>query len=177
MISLFPGYGGLNLHNFSKGDLGWTNWKREPMSRRCSVAFSGFQVSHSNLNAYTRANPSHIQSPNPDAIVDATKYLLTGDRYSCLLKGSTIAWQIQRWMLSANHWTEHMVPNGGARERTQGAEGVFSPIGGTNCGPEYQRLSLEISGQAWWEDSGEGSKSRQGGEVASLLLLCPVSST
>jgi hypothetical protein len=27
--------------------------------------------------------------------------------------------------------TEHMVPNGGARERTEGAEGVCSPIGGT----------------------------------------------
>jgi hypothetical protein len=26
---------------------------------------------------------------------------------------------------------EHRVPNGGARERTQGAEGVCSPIGGT----------------------------------------------
>ena len=30
-----------------------------------------------------------------------------------------------------NHWTEHRVPNGGARERTQGAEGVCSPIRGT----------------------------------------------
>ena len=28
-------------------------------------------------------------------------------------------------------WTEHRVPNEGARERTQGAEGVCSPIGGT----------------------------------------------
>jgi hypothetical protein len=34
-------------------------------------------------------------------------------------------------MLSANHWTEHKVHNGGARERTQGTEGVCSPIGGT----------------------------------------------
>ena len=29
------------------------------------------------------------------------------------------------------HWTEHKVPNEGARESTQGAEGVCSPIGGT----------------------------------------------
>jgi hypothetical protein len=34
-------------------------------------------------------------------------------------------------MLSANHWTEHSVPNGEAREKTLGAEGVCSPIGGT----------------------------------------------
>jgi hypothetical protein len=27
-------------------------------------------------------------------------------------------------------WTEHRVPNGGARERTQGTEGVCSPIAG-----------------------------------------------
>ena len=32
--------------------------------------------------------------------------------YSCLLRGSARAWQIQRWMLAANHWTENRVPNG-----------------------------------------------------------------
>jgi hypothetical protein len=31
-------------------------------------------------------------------------------------------------MLTANHWTEHGVPIGGVRERTEGAEGVCSPI-------------------------------------------------
>jgi hypothetical protein len=34
-------------------------------------------------------------------------------------------------MLSDNHWTENRVCIGGARERTQEAEGFFSPIGGT----------------------------------------------
>jgi hypothetical protein len=29
-------------------------------------------------------------------------------------------------MLTVNHWTDHRVPNGGARE---GAEGVYNPIG------------------------------------------------
>jgi hypothetical protein len=29
------------------------------------------------------------------------------------------------------YWMEHMAPNGGARENTQGAEGVCNPIGGT----------------------------------------------
>jgi hypothetical protein len=34
-------------------------------------------------------------------------------------------------MLTATHWTENRVLNEGAREKTQGAEGVCSPIGGT----------------------------------------------
>jgi hypothetical protein len=34
-------------------------------------------------------------------------------------------------MLSANNWTEDKVPSGGARERTEGAEGACSLIGGT----------------------------------------------
>jgi hypothetical protein len=37
----------------------------------------------------------------------------------------------KKWMLTAIHWTEHRVPNEGARESTQGAERVYSPIGGT----------------------------------------------
>ena len=32
-------------------------------------------------------------------------------------------------MLSANHGTVHRFPNGGVRERTEGAEGVSNPIG------------------------------------------------
>jgi hypothetical protein len=76
-------------------------------------------------------DPSHKQPPKPDTIADANKSLLTGAWYSCLLRGSASAWQIQKWMLTAIHWTEHKVPNGGARERTQGVEGVCSPIGGT----------------------------------------------
>jgi hypothetical protein len=34
-------------------------------------------------------------------------------------------------MLTANHWTEHGVPNGEVREKTEGAEGVCNPIGKT----------------------------------------------
>ena len=51
--------------------------------------------------------------------MDANKCLLTGAWYSCHPRGSNSAWQIQRWMPSANHWTEHKVPNGGARERAK----------------------------------------------------------
>ena len=61
--------------------------------------------------------------------LDANKCLLTGAWYSCLLWSSTSAWQIKRWILSANHWTEHRVTNRGTRVRTHGAKGVCSPIG------------------------------------------------
>jgi hypothetical protein len=43
-----------------------------------------------------------------------------------------------RWVVTAKiprataiHWTEHRVPKKGARENTQGAEGVCRPIGRT----------------------------------------------
>ena len=35
-------------------------------------------------------------------------------------------------MLTAKHWTEHGVPDGGAGEGTEGAEVVCSPIRGGN---------------------------------------------
>jgi len=34
-------------------------------------------------------------------------------------------------MSAANYWTEHGDPNGGVRERTEGAEEVCKPIGRT----------------------------------------------
>jgi hypothetical protein len=37
----------------------------------------------------------------------------------------------KRWILSANHLTEHCIPNGGVREGTEGAEEVCNPIGRT----------------------------------------------
>jgi hypothetical protein len=63
--------------------------------------------------------------------VDAKTYLLTGAWYGCLLRGSARAWQMQRWTLTANHCTEHWVPNGGVRKRTEGDEWVCNPIGRT----------------------------------------------
>jgi hypothetical protein len=36
---------------------------------------------------------------------------------------------IKKQMLTANHWTEHRVPDGEVEEGTEGAEGVCSPIG------------------------------------------------
>jgi hypothetical protein len=73
-------------------------------------------------------DPSPTLSLNLETIVDAIKNLLTGDWYSCLLRGSASAWQIQKWILTVIHWTEHRAPNEGSRERTLGAEGVCSPI-------------------------------------------------
>jgi hypothetical protein len=46
-------------------------------------------------------------------------------------------------MLAANHWTEHGVPNGGVRERTEVAEGVCSPIGGTTISTNQTLLSSQ----------------------------------
>jgi hypothetical protein len=69
--------------------------------------------------------------PKPDIITDDKECVLTGAWDSWLLRGSVSAWQIQRLMLTVIHWTEHRVPNEGARERTQRAEEVSSSIGGT----------------------------------------------
>jgi hypothetical protein len=93
-------------------------------------------------------NPSHKQPPKPDTIVDASKSLLTGVWSSCLLRGSASAWQIQQWMLTAIHWTEYRVLNEGARESTQGAGGVWSPIGGTTAWTnQYLQNSLRLNHQ------------------------------
>ena len=52
--------------------------------------------------------------------------------YSCLLWGFASSWQIQKWMLTDIYRIEHILaPNIGTRESTQGAEGVWNPIGET----------------------------------------------
>jgi hypothetical protein len=68
--------------------------------------------------------------PNADSIAYASKILLRGPWYSCLLWGYASAWQIQKWMLTVIYRMEHRAPSGGARENTQGAEGVCNLIGG-----------------------------------------------
>ena len=97
-------------------------------------------------------DPSHMQPPNPNTTADANKYLLRGVWYSCLLRGSATAWQIQRWMLAANHWTEHGDPNRGVRRRAEGAEGVCNPIGRTTISiketpPNPPQSSKELTHQ------------------------------
>jgi hypothetical protein len=75
-------------------------------------------------------DPSHNQPPNADTIAHASKILLKGPWYRCLVWGYARSWQIQKWMLTVIYWMDHRAPNGGARESTQGAEGVCNPIGG-----------------------------------------------
>jgi hypothetical protein len=71
--------------------------------------------------------------------MDANKCLLTGAWYSCFLRGSASAWQIQRWMLTASHWTEYKVPNRGA---------ACSPIGGTTIWTnQYHQSSQGVNHQ------------------------------
>jgi hypothetical protein len=60
--------------------------------------------------------------------VDAKKCMLKGDWKGWFLRDSARAWQIQRQMLIANHWTEHRIHYGGIRERTEGAGEVSNPI-------------------------------------------------
>ena len=60
-----------------------------------------------------------------------------------LLRGSASAWQIQKWMLTVICLMEYRAPSKGARESTQGAEGVCSPIGGTTIWTnQYPQSSL-----------------------------------
>jgi hypothetical protein len=94
-------------------------------------------------------DPSHKQPPNPDTMADANKSLLTGAWHSCLLRAFASAWQIQKWMLTIVYWMEHKVPNEEARESTQGAEGVWSPIGRTSIWTsQYSQSSLELNHQS-----------------------------
>ena len=83
------------------------------------------------------------QPPNPDTISYASKILLKRPWYSCLMWSYASAWQIQKWMLTVIIWMEHRAPNGGARESTQGAEGVCIPISGTTIWTnQYPQSSL-----------------------------------
>jgi hypothetical protein len=49
-------------------------------------------------------DPSPNWPLNTDNIEYASKILLTGPQYSCLLWGYASAWQIQKWMLTVIYW-------------------------------------------------------------------------
>jgi hypothetical protein len=89
-------------------------------------------------------------------------------------------------MLTATHWAEHRVPNEGARESIQGAEGVCSPIGGTTTGTnQYLQSFMGLNHQPKKTHDGTHgfscicsrewpSQSSMGGEVLSpVKVLCP----
>ena len=48
-------------------------------------------------------------------------------------------------MLTVIYWMEHRTPNGGARESTQGADGVCNPIGGKTVTPELMSLAAYVA--------------------------------
>jgi hypothetical protein len=57
-------------------------------------------------------------------------------------------------MLTANHWTEHSVPNGGDRETTDGDEGIYNPIERTTVStnhipPEFSGTKLPTKEYTW----------------------------
>ena len=86
---------------------------------------------------------SHIQTPNLDAREDANKCFLTGACYSCLLRGSTWEWQIQRHIFAAPLWNEHRVPSGRVGERTEWAIGGCNHRKNNNINQPYP---LELPG-------------------------------
>jgi len=101
-----------NIHRRGYGDKVWSrDWRKGHK-----------EPSHRGIK------PIYIQPPKLDNIDEAMKCMLTGTWYSCLLRGSARLCQIQRRMLAANHWTENRVPNGGIRERIEGAEGACNLI-------------------------------------------------
>jgi hypothetical protein len=51
-------------------------------------------------------------------------------------------------MFTANHSTEHRVPNGGVRQRTEGGEGVCNPIGRTISTNQTSQSSHGLNHQA-----------------------------
>jgi hypothetical protein len=76
----------------------------------------------------------------------AKKHMLKEARYGCLLRGPARALQLQRWMLSANYWTERGVPNRGVREMTEGVKRVCSPIGRKTISTNQDHTPPELSG-------------------------------
>jgi hypothetical protein len=108
-----------------------TKGEQNTHGRSYSDSFQSIDWRNDHPEIAPLGDPSHKQPPNPDTMADANKRLLTGAWYSCLLRGFVGAWQIQKWMLTVIYWMGHRVPNEGARESTQWAEGICSPMGTT----------------------------------------------
>jgi hypothetical protein len=131
-------------------------------------------------------DPSHKPPPNPDTMADANKSPLTGTWYSCLLRASASAWQTQKWLLTVSYWMVHWASNGGARESTQGVEGIWNPIGRKSTWTsQYPQSFLELNHQPKKTHGGTcysscmcswgwPSWASMGGEVLGpVKVLCP----
>jgi hypothetical protein len=86
----------------------------------------------------------HIKFARPGAS------LPNDGRLGCLIWGYASAWQIQKWMLTVIYRREHRAPNGGAKESTQGAEGVEKQYELTSVLSFYWRYTLQIPFPNCW---------------------------
>ena len=78
---------------------------------------------------------------------------------------------------NGNHWTEHVVPNGGVGGQTGGAEGVCSPIGRLMM--SAKEMPQGSQGLSHQPKGTHGSSQRSGRGIpywASVgkVVLCPV---
>jgi hypothetical protein len=110
--------------------------------------------------------------PNPDTIAYASKILLKGPWYTCLVWGYTSAWQIQKWMLTVIYKMELRAPIGGARESTQGAEGVCDPISGTTIWTNQYPLEL-VSLAAYVSEDGLVGHQWEERPLGLANFICP----
>jgi hypothetical protein len=71
--------------------------------------------------------------------------------YGCLLRSSGRAWQMQRQMLAANHWTEGGSSQWRSWRRDWRSRGVFQPHGVSNSvsRPELQRTGHAAKEYTW----------------------------
>jgi hypothetical protein len=115
-----------SLHKYLR-----TYFKLEGPGAICNEAYSGLGFSLNSKDVKAPGGPSRNQPPNADTTPYASKILLKGPWYSCLLWGFASSWQIQKWMLTVIYRMEHRAPNIGARESTQELKGVCYPIGRT----------------------------------------------
>jgi hypothetical protein len=97
-------------------------WNEISMEGGCRESLELRQKDGPSRDCPTRS-PCHNQPPNVDTIPYASKLLLKGPWYSCLLWGFSSVWQVQKWMITVIYRMEHWVPIIGARESTQELKG------------------------------------------------------
>jgi hypothetical protein len=88
---------GTNTHGSKYGDNPWNRYWKKGHPETVPVEDS-----------------SHIQTPNPETIVDGKKYMLSGAWYRCLMRGSARFWQIQSCKFSQGLNHQPSSTHGGA---------------------------------------------------------------
>ena len=77
------------------------------------------------------SDPSNLQTPSPDMTADTKTCLLTGTWYNYALRGFARASQMQTWMHSAKHQTEHKDTNGKLGQGLKRLKCFCNPTGRT----------------------------------------------